>query len=116
MVGLLVGCRSIPAAGNNADPVYAEYDREFQTFLAKANGRVGKEVIKVERLSDRFTVPQKLAIEGTHYEIGLILGHIGQEAQFGLPMLSDQSRPEPESHRALPENLSAAPRSNSGRR
>jgi len=92
MVGLLVGCRSIPAAGNNADPVYAEYDREFQTFLAKANGRVGKEVIKVERLSDRFTVPQKLAIEGTHYEIGLILGHIGQEAQFGLPMLSETNR------------------------
>src|SRR5688572_26934345 len=89
LVGLILGCRSIPPAGNNADRVYAEYDREFQTFLAKANGRLGKEIIKVERLSDRFTVPQKLAIKGTPYEIGLVLGYIGQDAQIGLPMLSE---------------------------
>jgi hypothetical protein len=92
LVGLLLGCRSIPPAGNNADRVYAEYDRAFQTFLAKANGRVGKEVIKVERLSDQFTVPQKLAIKGTPYEIGLILGYVGQEAQIRLPMLSETNR------------------------
>jgi hypothetical protein len=92
MVGLLLGCRSIPAAGNNADRIYAEYDREFQTFLAKANGRLGKKIIKVERLSDQFTVPQKLAIKGTPYELGQILGYIGQEARMRLPMLSETNR------------------------
>ena len=63
--GLACVSYEISAAAHGADRIYAEYDREFRTFLAKANGRVGKEAIKVESLSDQFTVRQKLAIKGT---------------------------------------------------
>ena len=83
--GLYLGCASTSPAGNDTNQIYTEYDLEFRTFLAKANSRVGKEVIKVERLSDRFTVPQKLTVSGTPYEIGLTLGHIGQQAKARKP-------------------------------
>jgi predicted choloylglycine hydrolase len=78
--------------GKDADPVYAKYDRDFRIFLAKAGEFVGKEVIKVERLSDSFTVPQKLTIKGTPYEVGLTIGHIGKQTKAGLPMLTDSNR------------------------
>jgi predicted choloylglycine hydrolase len=92
LLGLFFGCHSASSAGNNADRVYAEYDRQFRTFLAKANKRVAKEVIKVERLSDQFTVPQKLSIKGTPYEVGLTIGYIGKQAKARLPMLIETNR------------------------
>ena len=91
LVGLLLNCCPISAVETN-DRIYAEFDLEFKTFLALANDRIGKEVIKVERLSDRFTVPQKLTIKGTPHEIGLALGHIGQQAKARLPMLTETNR------------------------
>jgi predicted choloylglycine hydrolase len=88
--------RAFPGAAT-LDPlesrrVYDEYDRAFRASLAGAAQAVGKDVIKVERLSDRFTVPQKLAIKGTPYEIGLTVGHIGRQAKARLPMLAETDR------------------------
>jgi len=91
-VGLLLGCASTSTAGNDTNQIYSEYDQEFKTFLREANSRVGKEVLKIERLSDQFTVPQKLTIIGTPHEIGLTLGHIGQQAKARLPMLTETNR------------------------
>ena len=89
--------------------VYAEYDREFRAYLANATQIVGKETIKVERLSDRFTVPQKLTIKGTPYEIGLTIGHVGRQARrTPAPAGRDESRPEPEARRPLSEDLPAS--------
>ena len=92
VVGLLHYCPPVSPAENIASQIYAEYDREFRTFLANANRSVGKEVIKVERLSNKFTVPQKLSLKGTPYELGLTLGHIGQQAKAHLPMLTETNR------------------------
>ncbi len=92
LAGLLAGCRQTPPATGIAEQVYAEYDREFRTYVAEAQARVGKEVIKVERLSDRFTTPQKLWVKGTPYEIGLTLGHVGQQAKASVPMLAETNR------------------------
>jgi predicted choloylglycine hydrolase len=72
------------------DPVYAEYERDLQALLPKVSKRVGKEVIKVEPLSQQFTVPRKLAIKGTPYELGLTIGYIGRQTGARLPMLSDK--------------------------
>src|SRR5262249_1712169 len=69
-----------------------DYDREFRAYLAEANQIVGKETIQVERLSDRFTVPQKLTIRGTPYDIGLTIGHIGRRAKARLPVVADADR------------------------
>ena len=74
------------------DRVYREYDREFRAYLANATQIVGKETIKVERLSDQFTVPQKLTIKGTPYEIGLTIGHIGKQAKERLPLVDETNR------------------------
>jgi hypothetical protein len=49
--------------------------------LAKATQIVGKETIKVERLSDQFTVPQKLTIKA--------IGHIGRQANERLPLVDE---------------------------
>ena len=97
--------------------VYDQYDLAVRRqSLARATQAVGKEVIKVERLSDRFTVPQKLTIQGTPYEIGLTVGHIGRQAKACLPMLAEAlSRPELVSRRPLSTNLSALSRSRPGR-
>jgi hypothetical protein len=92
LIGLFLGGRSTFSAVDKAGRIYAKYDREFRTLAAKANQRVGKEVIKVERLSDQFTVPQKLAIRGMPYEIGLTIGYIGQRAKARLPMLAESNR------------------------
>src|SRR5262249_9561306 len=85
------------ASGESAR-VYGEYDREFRAHLAKATQTLGKETIQVERLSDRFTVPKKLTINGTPYEIGLTIGHIGKQTRAHLPLLD-------ETHRALNQKL-----------
>jgi hypothetical protein len=79
------------ASGESAR-VYREYDREFRAYLANATRLVGKETIKVERLSDQFTVPQKLTIKGTPYEIGLTIGHIGKQAKERLPLVDETNR------------------------
>jgi hypothetical protein len=71
-----------------AERVYREYDQEFRAYLAHANESIGKEVIKVERLSDRFTVPQKLTIHGTPHEIGLAIGHVAKQAGSRPPMVA----------------------------
>jgi predicted choloylglycine hydrolase len=96
VVVLLAVSRAFPG-GTTLDPlesrrVYDEYDRAFRASLARATQAVGKEVIKVERLSDRFTVPQKLTIKGTPYEIGLTVGHIGRQAKARLPVLAETDR------------------------
>jgi hypothetical protein len=72
--------------------VYGEYDREFRAYLASAARVVGKETIQVERLSDRFTVPQKLTITGTPHEIGLTIGHVGKQAGAHLPLVGETNR------------------------
>src|SRR4029079_3029326 len=79
------------ASGQSAR-VYREYDQEFRAYLANATRLVGKETIKVERLSDQFTVPQKLTIKGTPYEIGLTIGHIGKQAKERLPLVDETNR------------------------
>ena len=76
----------------NPDRAYSEYDQQFRAYLANATRLVGKETIKVERMSDRFTVPQKLTIKGTPYEIGLTIGHIGRQAKARLPLLDETNR------------------------
>ena len=84
--------------GDEYDQLYAEYDREFRAGVAQAAQIVGKETIQVERLSDQFTVPQKLTIQGTPYEIGLTIGHVGKRAKAPLPLLE-------ETHRAANQKL-----------
>jgi hypothetical protein len=79
------------ATGESAQ-VYREYDQKFRAYLANAVQIVGKETIKVERLSDRFTVPQKLTIQGTPYEIGLTIGHIAKQANERLPLVDETNR------------------------
>src|SRR5689334_15049341 len=77
------------ASAPNIDPVYSQYEKDLRVYLAKATKLVGKEVIKVEPLSEQFTVPRKLSIKGTPYELGLTLGQIGKQAGFRLPLLTE---------------------------
>jgi hypothetical protein len=94
LIGLLVallgyrGC----SGPDEYDRVYHEYDREFRAYLANAARAVGKETIQVERLSDRFTVPQRLTITGTPHEIGLTIGHVARQAGARLPLLDEADR------------------------
>src|SRR5262245_54520571 len=92
LVVALLAYRWHSDAGRDAERVYREYDLDFRTYLASAIGRVGKETIKVERLSDRFTVPQKLTIQGTAYDIGLTIGHIARLARAPLPLVAEADR------------------------
>jgi predicted choloylglycine hydrolase len=94
LLGLLLIVLAVPPIGNRWDPdrVYGEYDREFRAHLARAALIVGKETIQVERLSGRFTVPQKLTVRGTPYEIGLTIGHVGRQARAHLPMVTEANR------------------------
>ena len=96
LVGLIVaflGYRWISdRASGESYRVYREYDQKFRTYLANATRLVGKETIKVERLSDQFTVPQKLSIKGTPYEIGLTIGHVGKQAKARLPLVNETNR------------------------
>lgn len=102
LLGFIVAFLGYPwisdRASGESDRVYREYDRKFRAYLAKATQIVGKETIKVERLSDQFTVPQKLTIKGTPYEIGLTIGHIGKQAKERLPLVD-------ETHRELNQKL-----------
>src|ERR1041385_4100728 len=76
-LSLLPGARPEDAAR-----LYCEYDQRFRAFLARATQVVGAETIQVERLSEQFTVPQKLSVKGSPYEVGLTIGHIGKQARF----------------------------------
>jgi hypothetical protein len=91
---LIVVALVVANFGWRMDPerVYREYDRKFRAYLAEATQIAGKETIKVERLSDQFTVPQKLTIKGTPYEIGLTIGHVGKQAKARLPLVDETNR------------------------
>jgi hypothetical protein len=79
-------------ATDEHDRVYREYDQQFREHLADVTQLVGKETIKVERLSDRFTVPQKLTIQGTPFEVGLTIGHFGKRTKAKLPLVAESNR------------------------
>lgn len=85
-------CWTTHRADDERERLYREYDQEFRAHLAEVTRIVGKETIKVERLSDKFTVPQKLTIQGTPYEIGLTIGHFGKRTKSKLPRLQDSNR------------------------
>jgi predicted choloylglycine hydrolase len=72
--------------------LYADYDEYFQTYLAEAVQAVGKPTIVLEDLSDRFTVPKKIAIAGTPYEIGFTVGHIASQFRRILPLRSSSNQ------------------------
>lgn len=96
LLGLILAFLGYPWISDRASgefsQVYREYDQKFRAYLVKATQLVGKETIKVERLSNQFTVPQKLTIKGTPYEIGLTIGHIGKQAKERLPLVDEKNR------------------------
>ncbi|MDH4272918.1 MAG: C45 family autoproteolytic acyltransferase/hydrolase, partial [Candidatus Aminicenantes bacterium] len=77
---------------DQVDRLYGDYDQYFQTYLAGAVQAVGKPTIVLENLSDHFTVPKKIAITGTPYEIGFTVGHIASQFSRLLPRRSDANR------------------------
>lgn len=88
IVLILTGCKSRNKSGETEpqsrrqkiDALYSDYDQKFREYLANASRELGKEVIELEPLSDCCTVPKKITITGTPYEIGFTIGHIA--AQF----------------------------------
>jgi predicted choloylglycine hydrolase len=72
--------------------LYAGYDKDFQKYLAAAVGRVGKDTMKLEPLSSRYSVPKKLTIDGTPYQIGQTIGYVAKQAGSKLPMLEEKNR------------------------
>lgn len=103
MTGLLLlwcGCRPPernpePASDTRReqlDQLYATYDQQFLAFLANAVQAVGKETIKVERLSEGYTVPKKLTLRGSPYEVGLTIGHIVRQCGLTLPRRTQANR------------------------
>ncbi len=92
-------CKSV---GNGADEndshqqavnsLYAEYDQQFQEYLANALQEVGKDTIVLEQLSDQYTVPKKITITGTPYEIGYTIGHIANQYNHRPNLRTDANR------------------------
>ena len=72
--------------------LFADYDQQFQQLLANAVAAVGKETIRLEPLSDRFTVPKKLTISGTAYEIGYTIGHISNQFNHTPKQVSESKK------------------------
>ena len=74
------------------DRLYAEYDQKFREYLANAVQAVGKDTIVLEDFSDQYTVPKKITITGTPYEIGFTIGHIANQYNRQLPLRTDANR------------------------
>ena len=77
---------------DQVDALYSDYDQTFQTRLATALAAVGKPTIALEDFSERFTVPKKISISGTPYEIGLTVGHIASQSRRVLPLRSSSNQ------------------------
>ena len=93
----LISCETKSKSGGEShqeqvDRLYAEYDQAFQTYLADAVQALGKPTIVLEKLSDRFTVPKKITITGTPYEVGFMEGYISRRFNRPLPQRSDANR------------------------
>ncbi len=57
------------------------YDLNFKNHLEQATADLGKEVMRYEPIAPGL-LPKKVSIEGTHYELGYLLGRIN-EHHFG---------------------------------
>lgn len=57
------------------------YDLEFQSYLQQANGQMNKEVLRYVEFGPSL-LPKKVSIEGTHYELGYLIGLV-TKAKFG---------------------------------
>ena len=75
----------------SVDEIYAIYDRIFLQYLDEVTQDMGKEVIRVEPISDRFTIPKKITISGTPYEIGKTIGRIADLYNLAPPGLSSEN-------------------------
>ena len=67
--------------------LYADYDQKFNEILKLTVQQVGKETIKSENFSDRFSIPKKITITGTHYELGLTIGNMAVLYNMPLPYI-----------------------------
>jgi hypothetical protein len=74
------------------EKLYANYDKQFQSYLATAVKLVGKQTMKLEPLSSKYSVPKKLTVDATPYELGLTIGYIAKQAGAKLPMITDPNR------------------------
>jgi predicted choloylglycine hydrolase len=98
-LGLIIpaGCekKSEPEGESFQDQVnalYADYDQYFRAYLAEAVQAVGKPTIVLEDLSDRFTVPKKISITGSPYEVGFTIGRIAAQYRRILPLRSSSNQ------------------------
>ncbi len=82
--------------GNDAhqeavNALYATYDQQFRNYLAVAVQAVGKETIVVEPLLNEYTIPKKVTITGTPYEIGYTIGHIANQYGSRLDLKTEKN-------------------------
>lgn len=83
VVGLHGACdESDPAAEGRAeyDRLLASYDRNFVTYLGRAQAAMGREVLRYSPISSGMAIPKRMDIAGSHRELGYLFGHIAQQA------------------------------------
>ena len=65
------------------EALWASYDENFLSFLQQAHQAIGKTVLTYTPISDRFTIPKRMDITGTHHDLGLLIGHLAQHSGRG---------------------------------
>ena len=85
LLALLVfqaGCRRDGDSGGSREQRFEQllqtYDRQFQEYLATAQGEMGKEILKYSPVAGGVPNLKRMDVSGSHYEYGNLVGRIAR--------------------------------------
>ena len=67
------------------EELFIIYDRDFIVYLERAQAAIGKNILTYSSISDQFTIPKYMEISGSHYDYGLLVGHIASQYRNHSP-------------------------------
>lgn len=79
-----------PTYQDMLEELYATYDRDFIVYLERAQEAIGKNILTYSTVSDQFTIPKYMEISGSHYDWGLLVGHIANQYNIRPRRVSSQ--------------------------
>jgi predicted choloylglycine hydrolase len=92
------------ATPQNAGDLYQTYDGDFLRLLSQSEQLLGREVLKYESIAPGL-LAKKVAVTGTHYEFGYVVGLIARSYGMQMPRRTaanaDMSRRIVEMYRAI---------------
>lgn len=74
------------------DELSSTYDQTFLTYLQIAEEAMGKKILSYSTISDKFTIPKRIDINGNHRDLGRLMGELARQQGTTPRRINDSQR------------------------